>query len=295
MIKFGLSLPLSYDIKQLINLTTQAEHVGFDYAFMPDHVVSLDGKQPLNVWSVLNILATHTHSIGLGSMVANIYRQHPSTLYQQIYTLRQSIQLHSIVQRKLMIGLGAGMKFDCKPFGILQTHPIGRLTKICSELEKLDVDIVIGAVGPKMKSFAIGTNGWVSRHALSPEEFGEEHFEVKLHETDKKMPLDFIYIADVPVSHLDEPWLWKSLAYRYLLQTKYRDDTFNKLTQDRIEADSSKVPRSTLEGFSAIGNTEDIIKKLESYVSYGANMFSIRYYGEDLEKFGDVIDYFKDK
>jgi alkanesulfonate monooxygenase SsuD/methylene tetrahydromethanopterin reductase-like flavin-dependent oxidoreductase (luciferase family) len=293
MIKFGLSLPLSYDINRLINLTSQAENVGFDYAFMPDHIISLDGSKPLNIWSVLNILAVSTHKIGLGSMVANVYRQHPSTLRQQVYTLKQTIQMYSKMRREIMVGLGAGLRFDCEPFGISQIHPLTRMKDSCRQLQDLDVNVVMGAYGPKMKELASKYGGWVSRHALSPTEFGNERDEVEQHLRDDDK--DYLYIADVPVSHLDEPWLWKTLAYRYLLQTKYREETFNQLVKDDIEIDSSTVPHPILEGFSAVGSTDEIIDKLESYVSYGAKMFSIRYYGDSLEKLSGVMEYFRNQ
>ena len=157
------------------------------------------------------------------------------------------------------------------------------------------VDVVMGAYGPKMKSLASWTQGWVSRHALSPEEFGVECNMVKSFMFEMNNSPDFLYIADVPVSHTLEPWLCKSLAYRYLLQTKYRNAVFNHETAKNIELDSTTVPQSILEDFSAVGDTGTIIKMLESYVAYGANTFSIRYYGRDLEKFGDVIEHFKNQ
>ena len=101
-------------------MTSKAEKYDFDYVFMPDHVVSLDGKEPLNIWSVLSILAMNSKQIGIGSMVANIYRQHPSTLRQQVNTLKQ-------FSNKIMIGLGAGMMFDSEQFGIHRTHPLERM------------------------------------------------------------------------------------------------------------------------------------------------------------------------
>jgi hypothetical protein len=283
MIKFGLSLPLSYDIGKLIQLTQRAESVGFDYVFMPDHIMSLDGSQPLNIWSVLNILASSTHKIGLGSMVANVYRQHCSTLYQQVYTLKQTMG----VDRKMIVGLGAGLVFDCEPYGITRNNPVHRVRGSAESLIGLDVPVVIGAYGPKMKNLASKWDGWVARHALSLPEFIKEKNEVK-----QRLGKDYLYIADVPVSHLDEPWLWKTLAYRYLLQTKYRDMTMGA-SKFGIEKDSLTVPRSTLEGFSAVGTSDDIINKLSCYVVNGAKMFSIRYYGESLDKFGDVMDYIR--
>jgi alkanesulfonate monooxygenase SsuD/methylene tetrahydromethanopterin reductase-like flavin-dependent oxidoreductase (luciferase family) len=293
MIKFGLSLPLSYDIGKLIQLTQRAEQVGFDYVFMPDHVQSLDGSLPLNVWSVLTVLASSTHRVGLGSMVANVYRQHPSTLRQQVYTLQQTMKLHrdkDWLPRELIVGLGAGLVFDCKPYGIERTHPLRRVRESAEALIGLEVPTVIGAYGPNMKELASGWHGWVARHALSLPEFIKEKYEVQQHlGTEDK---DYLYIADIPVSHMDEPWLWKTLAYRYLLQTKYRDKTIGA-SKFGIEKDSLTVPRSTLEGFSAVGTGDDIINKLSGYVVNGAKMFSIRYYGDTLEKFGDVMDYIR--
>jgi len=285
-IKFGLSLPLSYDIGKLIQLAQRAESVGFDYVFMPDHIASLDGSQPLNIWSVLNVLASFTSKIGLGSMVANVYRQHPSTLRQQVYTLKQTMGIH----RELIVGLGAGLVFDCEPYGITRSHPLSRVRRSAEALIGLEVPTVIGAYGPKMKDLASEWHGWVARHALSPSEFLKEKYEVQRHlGTDDK---DYLYIADVPVSHMDEPWLWKTLAYRYLLQTKYRDMIIGS-SKFSIEKDSLDVPRSTLQGFSAVGSGDDIISKLSDYVVNGAKMFSIRYYGDSLEKFGDVMDYIR--
>ncbi len=287
IMQFGLSLPLSYDINQLIALTRKAEEVGFDYAFMPDHILSLDGRAPLNVWSVLNVLAVSTNNIGLGSMVANVYRQHPSTLRQQVYTLKRSMG-----ERKVMIGLGTGMIFDCDPVGIKQVHPINMMRENLEVILKFPISIIIGAYGPKMKRIASEFNGWVPRHALSPSEFLKEKDEVKQYvRFDYK---DYLYIADVPVSHINEPWLWKTLAYRYLLQTKYRNKTFSIFLNRDIESDSCKVGTDTLRGFSAIGSTDEIIGKLQSYIDNGANMFSIRYYGEDLEKFSEVMEYFRE-
>jgi hypothetical protein len=266
---FGLSLPLSADIVQLIKYAKLAECSGFDYVFMPDHVTSLDGKQPLNVWDVLSVLAMHTRSIKLGSLVANVYRQHPLTLKQHVDTL------NSISGGRAFVGLGAGTRFDCDELGIKRSKPLETVFEAIKTVEPNK--IVVGARGLRMKAIASGTDGWVSRHALSPSEFHDELLYVK----DMVASNDFLYIADVPVSFIDEPWLWKTLSYRYLLQTKYWDKPFTKRMKFDIEADSTSVKRSILDGFSAVGDCCDVTIKLKKYIDAGANVLSIRLYGDD--------------
>jgi len=286
MVSFGLSLPLTAKIDYLINLAVDAESAGFEYVLMPDHIISLDNREPLNVWDVLCILSVKTRNIKLGSLVANIYRQHPTTLKQHVSTLNR------VSDGRAILGIGAGTVFDMEPYGIRQENPILHMQKTIEVIREgvKNVPIIVGARGLKMKKLA-GTlaDGWVSRHALSFSQFMQEMKEVKQWVRNDK----FMYVADIPVSFLDDPWLWRSLAYRYLLQTDFWGMTFTEEVKKNIEIASSNVSRLTLESFSAVGDEEKIVGILEPYVKNGVNVFSIRLYGNSFERFSKVIDYFK--
>lgn len=285
MIQFGLSLPLSGDITQLIGLSIKAEEAGFDYIWMPDHILSLDLKEPLNVWSVLSILATQTKYVHLGSFVANIYRQHPLILYNQISSLNR------ISGNRAVLGIGVGAVFDTAPIGIKRNRPLKRMKETIQTIKsRIDIPIYVGTSGPKIKRLTGRmADGWIGRPALSIDEYEKEMSEVKRWVSNR--PFD--YIADLPVSFKDEPWLWKSLAYRYLLQTNFKDMVFSNRVMKEIEDASSRVPREVLENISAVGNEDEIIEVLEHYVDLGVTLFSIRLYCNSFEKFREVIRYFK--
>ena len=285
MIRFGLTLPLSGDITQLIDLSIKAEEAGFDYIWMPDHILSIDGKEPLNVWSVLSVLAKQTKRVRLGSFVANIYRQHPLVLSNQVSSLNR------ISGNRAVLGIGAGTVFDTAPFGIKRNRPLEHMKETIQTIKsQLDIPIYVAASGPKMKQLTGRmADGWISRPALSIDEYEKEMSEVKRWVSNR--PFD--YNADLPVSFKDEPWLWKNLAYRYLLQTDFKDTIFTNSVIKEMEDASSRVPREVLENISAVGNQDEIIDVLKHYVHLGVTLFSIRLYCNSFEKFSAVIKYFK--
>lgn len=285
MVRFGLSLPLTADLDRLVNLSIRAEEVGFDYVWMPDHILSLDLKEPLNVWSVLSVLATRTKHARIGPLVANIYRQHPSTLYQQVSTLKR------ISGNKAVLGIGAGTVFDTAPFGIERNKPVRCMREIIQSVKsRIGVAVYVGASGPKIKKLAgMMADGWVSRHACTVSEYAEELDGVIRWVGNR--PFD--YIADIPVSFVDTPRIWRSLAYRYLLATHFKDMVFTQEMLKEIEKSSSLVPRETLQNISGVGDKDRIIDVLERYIKLGVNLFSIRLYCDSFERFGEVIQYFK--
>ncbi|TXK38973.1 LLM class flavin-dependent oxidoreductase [Nonomuraea sp. C10] len=81
-----------------------AERLGFDHAWVDDHLTSpADPAQDwLEAWSTLAALATATTTIRLGSLVSSPVVRHPALL------ARQALTVERISQGRLEVGLGSG-------------------------------------------------------------------------------------------------------------------------------------------------------------------------------------------
>ena len=259
MVEFGLSLPLTAEPLDILRQTRMAQIYGFDWVFFGDHIISMDGKRPLNMWDAMAFVALQ-HDIGLASKVANINKIPIPVLIQHIDTLVRISE-----PRNIIIGLGSG-GFDAVKTGNQADKMIYTIRSI-REVQP-DVPIFVAATGKAMKSIASRrADGWIARHALSPKQFNASK------------PIQrnqlFEFMADIPISFTEEDRIWTSLKYRAELEG------------------ITDTGREVLSDFSAIGDEDYVIKKVREYVDYGATIISVRLYDNSFSKMENVIDEFK--
>src|SRR3954464_15972691 len=87
---FGLFIPAAgKSLQQLYDEFQMAEDLGFDHAWLPDHVKSPDGAPTdamHETWTVLTAIAARTSRIRLGSLVSSNTFWHPALLLKQAVT-----------------------------------------------------------------------------------------------------------------------------------------------------------------------------------------------------------------
>jgi len=105
-LKFGVDFDYYLDFKALKRLVSECEQLGFDSAWVMDHLIWQGKGDVLECLAVLSGLATTTNRIRLGSMVlCNSYRN-PALLAKMAATIDM------ISEGRLEFGIGAGWKED---------------------------------------------------------------------------------------------------------------------------------------------------------------------------------------
>lgn len=104
--EFGIVLHVSAAYTSwdtLLNLTMEAERLGYDSVWVSDHFMSPSGRPyALEAWTVLSALASSTRNIKLGTYVLCNQFRHPSLLAKMTSTL------DNISKGRLELGIGAG-------------------------------------------------------------------------------------------------------------------------------------------------------------------------------------------
>lgn len=137
MKRFGIQLT-EHEPDKLLRQVTSAEKLGFDSAWFPDHIISLQSASGrMDAWTVLAYLASQTRRIKLASGVSDTYRRHVATLAHMAATL------DFFSNGRAILGIGAGEAVNLTNFGIEMHHPVQRLREavtICKKLFKSSID-----------------------------------------------------------------------------------------------------------------------------------------------------------
>ena len=147
--KVGIGTPLqSVSFERVRDLWARAEQLGFDSAFVGDHLVPLGGFGPfgsepsdpvLESWTALTALAASTSRIRLGTMVASNTFRHPGLLAKMAATL------DVISGGRLVVGLGAGYyEHEHDAFGLELGAPRERLERLAEACEIIDALLAQG-------------------------------------------------------------------------------------------------------------------------------------------------------
>ncbi len=103
-LRFGVSIFQQVSWPTLVKRWRYAEELGFDTAWMPDHLVH--PKQPegpwLDAWTLLAGIATQTERIRIGTMVTNVHIRNPLLL------LKEAVTVDHISNGRLELALGSG-------------------------------------------------------------------------------------------------------------------------------------------------------------------------------------------
>lgn len=108
--RFGLFMsqaakPWSQVLEEFI----AADELGFDHAWLVDHLVDTDGPPEhgcLEAWTLLAAIAARTRRIRLGILVSSNTFRHPSIL------LKQAVTVDHVSGGRLILGIGTGWHAD---------------------------------------------------------------------------------------------------------------------------------------------------------------------------------------
>ncbi len=131
---FGLMLPNKGrpygDASLLLDLALSAEQAGWEGFFLWDHIGGKGGEPTMDPWICLAAIASHTHTMRLGTMVTPLARRRPWKVARELVTLDHLS--HGRVT--LGVGLGDMVNKDFKAFGEVSS-PRARAEMLDESLE----------------------------------------------------------------------------------------------------------------------------------------------------------------
>jgi alkanesulfonate monooxygenase SsuD/methylene tetrahydromethanopterin reductase-like flavin-dependent oxidoreductase (luciferase family) len=133
-LRFGLFLSQSNKpLAQVEDEFAMAESLGFDHAWLVDHLVDTDGPPSnpiLEAWTLLAALAARTSRIRLGILVTSNTFRHPAVL------LKSAVTVDHISAGRLILGLGSGWHEDeHRRYGIALPPPPERIDRFEEAVE----------------------------------------------------------------------------------------------------------------------------------------------------------------
>lgn len=109
-LRFGLFLSQANKTwPQVLDEFTMAEELGFDHAWLVDHLVDTDGTPEdgcLEAWTLLAAIAARTERIRLGVLVSSNTFRHPALL------LKEAVTVDHVSGGRVNLGIGTGWHED---------------------------------------------------------------------------------------------------------------------------------------------------------------------------------------
>ena len=109
-VRFGLFMcQVNKGWQQVLDEFRMAEELGFDHAWLCDHLLNTEGPpdDPIHeAWTLLAALAASTSRIRLGVLVSSNTFRHPAVL------LKQAVTVDHVSNGRLILGIGAGWYGD---------------------------------------------------------------------------------------------------------------------------------------------------------------------------------------
>lgn len=136
--RFGLFLSqANKTLNQVYDEFQMAEELGFDHAWLVDHLVDTDGPPDhpcLEAWTLLAALAARTRRIRLGVLVTSNTFRHPAVL------LKMAVTVDHISGGRLILGLGTGWHADeHRRFGLPLGEPADRVGRLAEAVEMISL------------------------------------------------------------------------------------------------------------------------------------------------------------
>jgi alkanesulfonate monooxygenase SsuD/methylene tetrahydromethanopterin reductase-like flavin-dependent oxidoreductase (luciferase family) len=132
---------------QVLDEFVMAEALGFDHAWLVDHLVDTDGPPEngcLEGWTLLAAIAARTSRIRLGVLVSSNTFRHPALL------LKEAVTVDHISGGRLILGLGTGWHEDeHRRYGIDLPEPRERVDRF-----EEAVQLISRLMGQKRTTFA---------------------------------------------------------------------------------------------------------------------------------------------
>ena len=128
-LRFGLFLgQASKTWAQVLDAFQMAEELGFDHAWLVDHLIDTDGTPEdgcLESWTLLAAIAAKTERIRLGVLVTSNTFRHPALL------LKEAVTVDHISGGRLILGIGTGWNEDeHRRYGIDLPAPAERVDRL---------------------------------------------------------------------------------------------------------------------------------------------------------------------
>jgi alkanesulfonate monooxygenase SsuD/methylene tetrahydromethanopterin reductase-like flavin-dependent oxidoreductase (luciferase family) len=135
-LRFGLFLSQSNkSLARVYDEFQMAEDLGFDHAWLVDHLVDTDGPPDhpiLEAWTLLAAIAARTKRIRLGVLVTSNTFRHPAVL------LKEAVTVDHISGGRLNLGLGCGWHADeHRRYGIDLPEPAERVDRFAEAVEMI--------------------------------------------------------------------------------------------------------------------------------------------------------------
>jgi alkanesulfonate monooxygenase SsuD/methylene tetrahydromethanopterin reductase-like flavin-dependent oxidoreductase (luciferase family) len=121
---------------QVLDAFTMAEELGFDHAWLVDHLVDTDGTPEdgcMEAWTLLAAIAARTNRIRLGVLVSSNTFRHPALL------LKAAVTVDHVSGGRLNLGIGTGWHEDeHRRFGIDLPEPRERVDRFEEAIDLID-------------------------------------------------------------------------------------------------------------------------------------------------------------
>ena len=128
-LRFGLFLSqANKSWQQTLDEFSMAEHLGFDHAWLVDHLVDTDGPPGnpcLEGWTLLAAIAARTSRLRLGVLVSSNTFRHPVLL------LKEAVTVDHVSGGRLILGIGTGWHADeHRRYGLALPPPPERVDRL---------------------------------------------------------------------------------------------------------------------------------------------------------------------
>ena len=132
--RFGLFLSqANKSWSRVLDDFQMAEELGFDHAWLVDHLVDTDGPPEngcLEGWTLLSAIAARTSRIRIGILVSSNTFRHPALL------LKEAVTVDHISDGRLILGIGTGWNEDeHRRYGIDLPEPAERVDRFEEAIE----------------------------------------------------------------------------------------------------------------------------------------------------------------